>query len=145
MAMLERFTCEVCGNDFQYGDTADGQSVGYCKTMCGPYCDGFQSGRKDPIAHLLAIGKLFSCPAGVDTADERMALVIHVGQVLIESDVKIAMLQDQVQNLLDTVKACLVAVGGSEDDDELERQVKAAGTKPSDFVRSRYLGGAKWK
>lgn len=38
---------------------------------------------------------------------------------------------------LDTVFACLVAAGASENLDEQERQIKAAGTKPSDFIRTR--------
>lgn len=36
---------------------------------------------------------------------------------------------------LDTVKACLVACGGSVDPKLLEEQCKAAGTKPSEFIR----------
>lgn len=39
-------------------------------------------------------------------------------------------------DLYDTVKACLVAAGGSTDDEVLEAQCRAAGDKPSDFVRA---------
>lgn len=40
---------------------------------------------------------------------------------------------------IDTIKAMLVACGGSEDEEELERQCKAAGDKPSDFIAA--IGG----
>lgn len=40
---------------------------------------------------------------------------------------------------LDTIKAMLVACGGSNDDEELERQCNAAGSKPSDFIAA--IGG----
>lgn len=52
-------------------------------------------------------------------------------------------------DLIDTVKAMLVACGGSEDDVELERQCNAAGCKPSDFIAA--IGGrllaliSKWQ
>lgn len=46
-------------------------------------------------------------------------------------------LEAQNRDLLDTVKACLVAAGGSERDDDLERQCNATGDKPSIFIGSR--------
>jgi len=41
-------------------------------------------------------------------------------------------------DLLDTIHACLVAAGGSEDIEELEKEVEAAGEKPSDFIKKKF-------
>lgn len=49
-------------------------------------------------------------------------------------------LERKYDRAIDTVAACLIAAGGSEDIDELEQQVKAAGTYPSDFVRQQFQG-----
>lgn len=48
-------------------------------------------------------------------------------------------MNDIQSDTIDTVKACLIACGGSEDESLLERQCNAAGSKPSDFVRQ--VGG----
>ena len=45
---------------------------------------------------------------------------------------------EKERDLIDTVSACLIAAGASEDLDEMERQVKAAGTKPSHFVQAQF-------
>lgn len=44
---------------------------------------------------------------------------------------------DLNKQLLDTVYACLVAAGASEDVDIQEQQVNAAGTKPSHFIKQQ--------
>ena len=31
--------CTICGKDYEYN-----AEVGYCKTLCSPYCDGKQRG-----------------------------------------------------------------------------------------------------
>lgn len=49
----------------------------------------------------------------------------------------IAAITAERDDLIDTVHACLLAAGGSEDIDELEKQSRAAGQNPSDFVRAR--------
>jgi hypothetical protein len=46
-------------------------------------------------------------------------------------------LTQEKNDLLDTVVSCLQAAGGSSDIDELEKQCNAAGSKPSDFIRSQ--------
>ncbi len=43
-----------------------------------------------------------------------------------------------IGDLVDTVEACLRAAGASEDFDEMERQVVAAGTKPSHFIKRQF-------
>ena len=43
-----------------------------------------------------------------------------------------------VQDLLDTVQACLIAAGGSSNIDELEKQLKDVGTNPSHFIKKRF-------
>jgi hypothetical protein len=42
------------------------------------------------------------------------------------------------KDLIDTVHNCLIAAGGSEDIDELEKEVNLAGKKPSDFIRKQF-------
>ena len=52
-------------------------------------------------------------------------------------------LEEKLRDYVDTVHACLIAAGGSEDIDELERQVNAAGPKPSFFVRKQIQAHAR--
>jgi cell division protein FtsB len=42
------------------------------------------------------------------------------------------------QDLLDTVYNCLMAAGGPSDIDELQKEVNAAGPKPSHFVKAQF-------
>ena len=42
--------------------------------------------------------------------------------------------KQQVANLLETIHNCMIAAGGSQDLDELERQMNAVGTHPSHFI-----------
>jgi hypothetical protein len=78
----------------------------------------------------------------------KQAVNPRVGEFLHEAVIRIAgergqltqQLADQrtkVSDYRDTVHACLIAAGGSENINELERQVCAAGTTPSDFVRQQ--------
>lgn len=43
-----------------------------------------------------------------------------------------------LDDALSTIKACLVAAGGSKDDAVLYEQCKSAGPKPSDFIRRQF-------
>lgn len=72
--------------------------------------------------------KVASCVQQVHPIGE----VKHIGHMEAAQAV-----EDVVKDLTDTVKACLVAAGGSEDNGVLEQQLNEAGAKPSDFIRQQ--------
>ena len=67
---------------------------------------------------------------GSSLADD---VVCHVKALAAE----VERLEQKHNQAIETVAACLVAAGVSEDIDELEQQVEAAGNHPSDFVRQQ--------
>jgi len=110
--------------------------------------DAEQSGREQT-----RVERLVSLPVEQVTwnDDGTMTLVVrgHVEPVRNGDRVTYEKRDDRRDDLIDTVKAMLVACGGSEDDVELERQCNAAGSKPSDFIAA--IGGrllaliSKWQ
>lgn len=75
--------------------------------------------------------------SGVDSREDVAVLGAAMSEGLPMDDELIVRLGKEKNDLLDTIHACLIVAAGSDCLDELERQVKAAGDKPSEFVRAR--------
>lgn len=73
---------------------------------------------------------------------ERPADCFHPARFFVENEntgilctvCELKRMRIQSRDLIDTVLACLRAAGGSEDLDELEQQLNAAGPRPSFFI-----------
>lgn len=64
-------------------------------------------------------------------ADEECVVIIDL---LLKEVIE---LKNRNRFLLETISACLVAAGASEDPDKQEKEVRAAGNVPSDFIRHK--------
>lgn len=73
----------------------------------------------------------------IQKGNAEFSVVAHNKWPAISDEIK--RLRAENATMLDTIKAMLVACGGSEDDHELKAQLDAAGSKPSDFVAA--IGG----
>lgn len=122
-------TCRVCDREFVYDD-----DHGYSRDVCSPICDGIEIG----IVRGKAIAERQRNLRRFDLVQVRGCgeLIGEMHEVADGEFVKYA----DAANLLDTIKACLVAAGGSENDDELEKQCYMAGTKLSKFVAAQFHG-----
>lgn len=89
-----------------------------------------------------ALEELLRVPEPGEHRDPYSCGCVHDAAFIVSADgiprlclvCEIDRLRDKVRDLIDTVLACLRAAGGSDDLDELERQCKAAGKYPSDYV-----------
>ena len=126
--MLRTCACEICGKRYDYGTDGDGDAIGYSCDVCSPFCDGRKYGRKETGWITTSVEDNITKLRLEQSRSDMLAAEMRAMAGRIETA------NQQVGDLLDTVKAMLVAAGCSEDERILQQQCDAAGTKPSDLI-----------
>lgn len=103
MTQVTEYTCEICGNKYKYGHTADGEVIGYSTAACCSFCDGRRQERVlcaqklDQAAHQVEVYR----KAMVD-AEERARVATASYVVLSElSRQRLGRIRDGLRKIVD--------------------------------------------